>query len=254
MKNQERWIPTKYVVRRGRLAGSRDERELAVASRLTTDTLARYFETHLPRFCRGRLADLGCGKAPLFGVYRSHVSETVCVDWDGTLHGEDFLDVACNLNEPLPFEDARFDTVILSDVLEHLPDPAHLWGEAFRLLAPGGRLIASVPFLYGIHEAPNDYFRFTEFALRRFAARAGFEVVLLEAYGGAPEVLGDLLAKLLVRVPGLGSPLAAALQGIAAFCLRGGPGRRLSLRTRETTPLGYFMVAQKAAGPVQPLI
>jgi len=53
-------------------------------------------------------------------------------------------------SRPLPFRDAAFDLVIMGDVLEHLVDPEQLVREAWRVLAPGGRAIASVPNYYSI--------------------------------------------------------------------------------------------------------
>jgi ubiquinone/menaquinone biosynthesis C-methylase UbiE len=45
----------------------------------------------------------------------------------------------------LPFADASFDTVICSEVLEHLPDYAGALREIERVLRPGGSLCVSVP-------------------------------------------------------------------------------------------------------------
>ncbi|MCP4574451.1 MAG: class I SAM-dependent methyltransferase [bacterium] len=39
----------------------------------------------------------------------------------------------------------RFDRIVLNDVLEHLPDPGELLRDLLPLLAPGGRLVASLP-------------------------------------------------------------------------------------------------------------
>jgi SAM-dependent methyltransferase len=45
----------------------------------------------------------------------------------------------------LPFEDGRFDTVVVIDVHEHLADPGPLNCELFRIVKPGGRAIVTVP-------------------------------------------------------------------------------------------------------------
>ena len=39
--------------------------------------------------------------------------------------------------------------------------------EAARVLRPDGTLLLAVPFMWGIHEAPRDFYRFTPYALRR---------------------------------------------------------------------------------------
>lgn len=43
------------------------------------------------------------------------------------------------------FGDARFDAIIFADVLEHVYDPAGVLADATELLAPGGRIVISVP-------------------------------------------------------------------------------------------------------------
>ena len=241
------WSESKYVRRGGRLAASHDRTEVGLGSRLVTDRIAALYDTHLPRFARGRLVDLGCGKAPLYGTYRPLVSEVTCVDWPQSLHDGAFVDVAADLSAPLPFADAAFDTIVLSDVLEHVPSPDRLWHEMARVLAPGGHVLLNLPFLYGVHEAPHDYARYTEFALRRFAARAGLAVALLVPVGGSLHVLADLLAKHLAQVPLLGAPLALGAQGLVALLDRTPWGRRVAARTGTHFPLGYFMVAARPA-------
>jgi SAM-dependent methyltransferase len=45
----------------------------------------------------------------------------------------------------LPFRTGAFDRIIASEVLEHVPDDLGVLGELHRVLAPGGRLAATVP-------------------------------------------------------------------------------------------------------------
>ena len=245
MQNAERWRPTKYVRRGGVLTASRDPKSLSPASRLVASLVAAQYDRHLSTYCRGTLADLGCGDVPLYASYRDHVTDVTCIDWDRTIHTSTFLDATCSLNEDLPLPDGSYDTLLLSDVLEHLPEPEHLWLEAHRILRPGGHLLLNVPFLYWLHEQPDDYYRYTEFALRRFAGLVGFEVLVLEPIGGAPESLTDLLAKSLLGVGRVGRFLGTALQDICLALVSTRPGRAISARSAAVMPLGYFMVVRK---------
>lgn len=248
MKNAEAWRPSKYIQRNGHLAASRDRAEVSVGSRLMTDLIARTYETNLPKHARGRLLDLGCGKVPLYLAYRGLVAENTCVDWQNTLHKNIYLDRECDLTQALPFDDASFDTILLSDVLEHIPEPVLLWNEIARMLAPSGRLIMNVPFYYRLHEQPHDYYRYTEFALRRFVDAVGLRLLDLYPIGGAPEIVADIIAKCSLRVPMLGEPVAAFVQWITAAVVRTGFGKRVSRGTAADFPFGYFLVAEKPQG------
>lgn len=228
----------------GRWTASKDTSEVGIGSRLIASAVVARYERHLPAFARGRLIDLGCGKAPLYGLYAGLVDAVTCVDWAQSAHPSIHLDREVDLSAPLPFDDVSFDTVILSDVLEHVPSPQALWREMARVLAPGGHAFVNVPFLYGIHEAPHDYGRYTEFALRRFAAEAGFEVVLLDNVGGSAHVFADLVGKHLARVPVVGRATAWTVQALAEMTDRTSWGERFRQQSGSRYPLGYFMVAR----------
>lgn len=50
----------------------------------------------------------------------------------------------------LPFSDATFDRAILVHALDHTADPSEVLRETWRVLAPGGRMIAIVPNRRGL--------------------------------------------------------------------------------------------------------
>jgi SAM-dependent methyltransferase len=246
LRNTETWKETKYVLQGGQLLGSRNPAELSVGSRLIANLVAEKYLAALKSHASGRLLDLGCGKAPLYGVYKNLVTDVTCVDWGNSLHQTSHLDKEADLTKPLEFPDGAFDTIILSDVLEHIPIPLDLCREISRLLSPGGKLIMNVPFYYPLHETPHDFYRYTEFALRRFMDNSGMQVLYLEPIGGALEVVSDVLSKNIMRLPVVGSPAARALQTVSEWFAKSRMGVKLSEKTSKQFPLGYFMVAERS--------
>ncbi len=249
MKNEDQWQPSKFVVRNGSLVASRDPRHVSAASRLMATLVARCYDAHLRVQARGRLLDLGCGTVPLYSVYKESVATVTCVDWGNTLHDRAHLDYEVDLTQPLPFENGAFDTIVLSDVLEHIPTPEALWKEMARILSANGKILVNVPFLYWVHEAPHDYYRYTEFALRRFVEVSGLRLLAIEPLGGVLEVLTDIFAKCVLQLPFVGRPLAVASQSLTLWFSRTRPGRRVTEATRDRFPLGYFLVAESSVEP-----
>jgi SAM-dependent methyltransferase len=175
-------------------------------------------------------------------MYRDRSSSVTCIDWDNSLHNVSYCDHYVDLNGKWDVPSDAFDTVIATDVLEHLHSPEAFFSEASRICAPGGKLILGVPFLYGIHEAPHDYLRHTEFSLRRLCQLSSLEVVDLRRVGGIPEVMADLAFKMLSP----GRSVSRILYVMARTLLRCPPFPRLSRRTQETSTLSYVLIASKA--------
>ena len=249
MRNSDKWRPSKYVYKGEKLIASRDAAEVGIASRLISDRIAASYDKYIKLYATGNLIDLGCGKAPLFLAYRDYVSSNTCVDWGNSAHDSAYLDLQCDLAATLPFHDQEFDTIILSDVLEHVPQPEHLWREMARILSDGGRVLMSAPFYYWLHEQPHDYYRYTRFALSRFAEASGFRVIVLEPLGGVPEILTDITAKTLMYIPKVGKIFSASVQRFAGLMLKTQLIKNISHATSGNFPLGYFLVAEKCPQP-----
>lgn len=245
MKNENLWEPTKYVFRNNKLIASRKIDEVRVGSRLMADLVADHYEKKLPLHARGDLLDLGCGQVPLYATYRPHVDSITCVDWVKSPHKIDYIDMSCDLSRPLPINSNQFDTIILSDVLEHIPEPKFLMSELFRILKPKGILFLNVPFYYCIHEAPHDYFRYTKHALEYFLEENDFESLEITPIGGSVEVISDILSKHLQFIPMLGKPLSSFFQAIARIFSKTQLGIKVKNITSENFPFGYFVIAKK---------
>ncbi len=79
----------------------------------------------------------------------------------------------------LPFAEASFAVLLCTEVLEHCHDPQDVIDEFYRVLQPGGKLILTTRFIFPLHDAPYDYFRFTKYGLKHLC-RAFAEVSIEE--------------------------------------------------------------------------
>jgi SAM-dependent methyltransferase len=133
--------------------------------------LSRDVERALATYARGRLLDVGCGERPYAGL-GAGVSE-----WVGFDHPSNPRADVHGAAESMPFSDAAFDTVLCTQVIEHVPEPRDVLLECARVLRPGGTLIVTAPQYWEVHEAPNDYYRFTPIGLEHLVRGCGLSVL-----------------------------------------------------------------------------
>lgn len=241
MKNKALWQPTKFVKTKKGWQPNPDRTMVSKGSVIATAAMIAYYEKAILAHANGLLLDLGCGHVPFYAMYESQIEDVVCVDWENSMHKNHFLDIATDLNQNLPLPNDQFDTIICTDVLEHIYKPHGLLSEISRICKPGGKLIVGVPYFYWLHEAPHDYYRYTKYALKQMLADNHFKILSLEAYGGSPEVLADFVAK------NLGfSPLLQIIHNyIWKNLLRISFIKKLSKKTGDKFPLGYCVVAER---------
>ena len=64
-------------------------------------------------------------------------------------------------------EGSRFGTIFCLSVMEHCEQPFRMAENLTGLLAPGGKLVLSVPFAWKFHGYPSDYWRFTHEGVKK---------------------------------------------------------------------------------------
>lgn len=134
-------------------------------------------------YVEGDLLDIGCGKKPYLEVLNSFVNNYIGFEHPNTLHINNKIDVlgdGCRL----PFKNNSFDTVVSFQVLEHINEPNKMLAEIHRILKIDKYLILTTPFMWGVHEAPIDYYRYTRYGLNYLLEKNGFEVVEIKANSG----------------------------------------------------------------------
>lgn len=158
----------------------------------------RAFARALKHHASGRLIDIGCGTKPYETLVRPFVVEHVGVDRADPFNKSARVDITATAYE-IPVANESFDVAISTAALEHLSDPEKALQECFRVLKAGGKAIYTVPFIWHVHAAPWDYYRFTSYGLRHVFEKAGFEVLEIEALSGFWATFGQLLVYYLGR-------------------------------------------------------
>ena len=126
-------------------------------------------------------------------IFSHCVDEHIGVDHVDTVHDKSNIDHFSTAYD-LPFNDESLDSVICTQVLEHLEEPQKALSESCRVLHPGGVAIYSVPFLWQVHEHPRDFYRYTPFCLEYIFKKAGFKNIEIKVIGGASMTMACFLS------------------------------------------------------------
>lgn len=130
------------------------------------------------KYVRGRTLDLGAGRAKYKDIITQVSKEYIASD----KFSDDNIDVVCDIENTL-FKDDYFDTIVCTEVLEHLPNPRGAVKEMQRILKSGGTAIIAVPFMTPFHEDPKDYFRYTTSGLETIFSSNDFATIEKGYYG-----------------------------------------------------------------------
>ena len=147
-------------------------RKMFVGRRYRSVTRELQYEFLKQLKLRGSLLDVGGGE---------------CADYRSLLNCESYesVNISAEMQPtwlvksgvPLNIPRGDFDNVISINTIEHVLDAEILIGSIHDIMKPGGRFIATTPFLYPIHGSPDDFFRPTPSWWSDVLSRNGFHDV-----------------------------------------------------------------------------
>jgi SAM-dependent methyltransferase len=106
----------------------------------------------------GVVLDVGSKEAPYKNKIR--YNKLLTLDIDKKVNPDICSDV-----HKIRWKSNYFDTIFVTNVLEHLYDPQRAIDQFYRILKPNGYVVASTPFFYAYHPDPMDYYRFSQDSL-----------------------------------------------------------------------------------------
>jgi len=128
----------------------------------------------------GMILDVGCGMKPYKSLLNASGSAYYGTDYPLTMKGSYGKSTKADFfseSTLLPFNNNTFDTLLSTQMLEHVSDPKKVIQEMGRVLKPGGIMILSAPMTWPLHEEPYDFFRYTLHGLRHLLQKANFEIL-----------------------------------------------------------------------------
>lgn len=164
--------------------------------------IKRYLDT---KKAGGEILDIGAGTGDMLDMLDSSLYQKAAIDISPVAveimkkKGVDAC-VSDVISQPLPYGDGSKDIVIATEILEHLSNPEYLLSEIFRILRPGGYLIASVPniyqlatvFLYLLDIPPVNAARYGSIHFRDFTLRL-YRQALREHGFQIKKIKGDII-------------------------------------------------------------
>ena len=184
----------------------------------------------------GIIADIGSGS----GVFHTFLSLSQVIYIDFTNFR--VTNLITDLNNDIPLDKESVDSIIMTNILEHLQDTKVI-KESFRILKKGGNLYITVPFLLDVHQIPYDYHRYTYLYLTILLQREGFKIEVLKPSGdfGTFQTLVEHYYRFLIDKGSLNTKLLWQFQKIINFLLR----KFVAVNFRKDFTGGYMIHARK---------
>ena len=146
-----------------------------------------------------------------------------------------------DLTKKLNISSNKYNNVLFFNIFEHLSEYKLAFSEIYRIMKKGGFFIGSVPFIYQIHGAPRDYFRFSKQFLVKNLKKNRFKQIIVKPLGFGPFTASYSLIHSYIKFIPIFSHLCLLLAYILDRIIQ------VFVKTdlKEIYPVGYFFIARK---------
>ncbi len=124
--------------------------------------------------------DIGAGSSPYrkYFTHCKYVTQDFCQLETKQLrfkNGYSSIDIVSNADN-IPLPDESYDIILLTEVLEHVPNPIDVLKEATRILKRNGFIIITAPLGSGLHQQPFHFYGgYTPFWYQKFLKEFDYE-------------------------------------------------------------------------------
>jgi len=149
--------------------------------------------------------------------------------------------IPLDLTKKLKIKSNEYNNILIFNVLEHINDHSITFKEIKRILKKNGNFLASTPFLYQVHGAPRDYYRFTKDFFAEKLKEIGFKKIKIKYLGYGPFVACFSIIHSYIKYLPLITHIVLLICYLIDFILQ------LFVKTKlnEIYPIGIFVIAKK---------
>jgi SAM-dependent methyltransferase len=205
--------------------------------------LAKSLAAARDRYVRApaRILDIGCGDMPYYPLFVGISEEYLGTD----LEPGPNVTYVCPV-EALEIDDASFDLVLCTQVLEHSRDPGQALREIARVLKPGGHVFATTHGVWPFHPYPVDLWRWTQQGLETLVADTPSlrleELVPHRGTAAALALMVNYYVDVVTRRPILAPVRWTAVSALNVVGLAGDRVRRLGYPNQDTLIHNFLVV------------
>jgi hypothetical protein len=134
----------------------------------------------------------------------------------------------------------KFDNIFAMNLLEHIKNYRNVIQLSYNSLNKNGLFFGSTPFMFGVHPAPNDYYRFTYQLLKEDLEEVGFADIKIKAlsYGFFTNIY-SLICNFTKKIPLLNIFIITICIFLDLIFFK------INKNYKQNHPLGYYFFASK---------